>query len=206
MRKKISLLILTLIFFNCLYSQELPSIDIGKPFPASIIDFPMRSIDGKQYRLSQFLNKNGLIIIFTSNSCPFVDAWEDRYKIVENLCQRYNLDMLYINSNHNRRDGKDSFKAMQGHAKKMAYSFNYLLDEESELANTLGAKTTPHVFMFDKLNKLIYKGAIDDNYESISSVKTFYLKDAIQSYSSGIEIEVSETKAIGCSIKRYNPQ
>ena len=60
--------------------------------------------------------------------------------------------------------------------------------------------------MFDKLNKLIYKGAIDDNYESISSVKTFYLKDAIQSYSSGIEIEVSETKAIGCSIKRYNPQ
>lgn len=206
MRKKIALLILNLIFFNSLYSQELPSIDIGEPFPASVIDHPMQSIDSKQYRVSQFLKKNGLIIIFTSNSCPFVDAWEDRYKIIENLCQRYNLDMVYINSNHNRRDGKDSFKAMQEHAKKMGYTFNYLLDEESELANTLGAKTTPHVFMFDKLSKLIYKGAIDDNYESISLVKTFYLKDAIQSHALGNEIEISETKAIGCSIKRYNPQ
>ena len=87
----------------------------------------------------------------------------------------------------------------------MGYSFNYLLDERSELANILGAKTTPHVFMFDKSSKLVYKGAIDDNYKSATEVKNFYLEDAIISLSTGKKIEVSETKAIGCSIKRHNP-
>ena len=139
----------------------------------------MKSVNGKDHRISQHLNKNGLILIFTSNSCPFVVAWEDRYKIIENLSQKYNLDMLYINSNHNRRESVDSYQAMQHHYKKMGYTFNYLLDERSELANILGAKTTPHVFMFDKSSKLVYKGAIDDNYESASEVKNFYLEDAI---------------------------
>ena len=194
-----------LILLNLSYSQVIESIEIGEAFPNSHIDHPMKSISGKEHRVSQHLNNDGLIIIFTSNSCPFVEAWEDRYKIIENLCQRYNLDMLYINSNHNRRNGVDSFKAMQAHAKKNGYTFEYLLDEQSEIANVIGAKTTPHIFMFDKFSKLIYKGAIDDNYESAADVKEFYLKDAIRFFVAGKEIEVSKTKAVGCSIKRYNP-
>ena len=79
------------------------------------------------------------------------------------------------------------------------------MDEQSELANALGAKTTPHIFMFDEFSKLVYKGAIDDNYESAAEVKEFYLKDAIRFLVAGKEIEISKTKAIGCSIKRYNP-
>ena len=205
MKKIMFLLSLYWFIFNISYAQNLKSIEIGESFPISHIDHPMKSINGEEHRVSQHLHKDGLVIIFTSNNCPFVKAWEDRYKIVENLCQRYNLDMLYINSNHNKRDGDDSFKAMQAHAKKNGYTFDYLLDEQSELANTLGAKTTPHVFMFDKLSKLVYKGAIDDNYESIVDVKKFYLKDAIRSLSAGKEIEIAKTKAIGCSIKRYNP-
>ena len=205
MKKIMFLLSLYCLMFNVSYAQNLKSIEIGEAFPVSHIDHPMKSINGKEHRISQHLHKDGLVLIFTSNNCPFVEAWEDRYKIVENLCQRYNLDMLYINSNHNKRDGDDSFKAMQAHAKKNGYAFNYLLDVQSELANTLGAKTTPHVFMFDKSSKLVYKGAIDDNYESIVDVKKFYLKDAIRSLIAGKEIEIAKTKAIGCSIKRYNP-
>lgn len=117
------LLSLNLMLFNASYSQVIQSIEIGEVFPTSHIDHPMKSIYGKEHRVSQHLNNDGLIIIFTSNSCPFVEAWEDRYKIIENLCQRYNLDMLYINSNHNRRDGVDSFKAMQTHAKKKGIYF-----------------------------------------------------------------------------------
>lgn len=193
------------MLFNASYSQVRQSIEIGEVFPTSHIDHPMKSVNGKSHSVSQHLNKNGLILIFTSNSCPFVEAWEDRYKIIENLCRKLDLDMLYINSNHNRREGVDSYKAMQQHFKKMGYSFNYLLDERSELANILGAITTPHVFMFDKSSKLVYTGAIDDNYESAAEVKNFYLEDAIMSLGTGKEIEVNRTKAVGCSIKRYNP-
>ncbi|MBH83796.1 MAG: thioredoxin family protein [Flavobacteriales bacterium] len=205
MKKIMFLFVMSWLIFNMSYAQKLKSIEIGEVFPISHIDHPMKSIKGKEHRISQHLNNDGLIIIFTSNNCPFVEAWEDRYKIVENLCQRYNLDMLYINSNQKRRDGDDSYKAMQAHAKKKGYSYEYLLDEQSELANTLGAKTTPHVFMFDKSSKLVYKGAIDDNYQSVDDVNNFYLKNAIRSLSADKVIEISKTKAIGCSIKRYDP-
>tara|TARA_B100001057_G_scaffold473666_1_gene538406 strand:- start:2728 stop:3345 length:618 start_codon:yes stop_codon:yes gene_type:complete len=205
MKKIMFLLSFSMIFFNASYSQKIQSIEIGDTFPISHINYPMKSVNGKDYSISQHLNKNGLILIFTSNSCPFVVAWEDRYQRIEDLSQKYNLDMLYINSNHNRREGVDSYKAMQSHHKKMGYTFNYLLDERSELANILGAKTTPHVFMFDKSSKLVYKGAIDDNYKSAAEVKNFYLENAIISLSAGKKIEVSKTETIGCSIKRYNP-
>ena len=89
--------------------------------------------------------------------------------------------------------------------KKMGYSYHYLLDEKSQLANALGANTTPHVFLFDSQSKLVYRGAIDDNYESSADVKEFYLKDAIKYMSADKEVKVAKTKAVGCSIKRYNP-
>ena len=97
----------------------------------------------------------------------------------------------------------DSFKKMQDHAKKMNYQFPYVLDKKSELANKFGAKTTPHIFLFSNENKLVYKGSIDDNHKDIKSVKKFYLKDAIKQLIAKETVELNETKAVGCSIKRY---
>ena len=59
--------------------------------------------------------------------------------------------------------------------------------------------------MFNNEFQLIYKGAIDDNYEDINKVEKFYLKDAIEQLSNGKKIKVSETDPVGCSIKRFKP-
>ena len=77
--------------------------------------------------------------------------------------------------------------------------------ELTKIANSFGAKTTPHIFMFNNELQLIYKGAIDDNYKDINKVKKFYLKDAIEQLSSGEKIKVNETEPVGCSIKRFKP-
>ena len=55
----------------------------------------------------------------------------------------------------------------------------YLVDNKSKLANSINAKTTPHIFLFDESNKLVYKGSIDNNYKDKSNVTDFYLKDAM---------------------------
>jgi thioredoxin-related protein len=94
---------------------------------------------------------------------------------------------------------------MKEHAKKYNYRASYLLDTESKLANSFGAKTTPHIFMFNRENQLVYKGAIDDNYEDINKVKEFYLKEAMEQLANGKKIKVSETNPVGCSIKRFKP-
>ena len=65
---------------------------------------------------------------------------------------------------------------MQKHAKDKNYQYPYLLDVKSRLANAFGAKTTPHVFLFNSSQELVYKGSIDDNYDSADEVTSFYLK------------------------------
>ncbi len=183
--------------------SQFKTIEINSEMPN--MDQKLKSINGYSYSLESISEKNGLIVIFTSNTCPFVIKWEDRYTMVEELAKKNNLGLAYINSNYKKRDGDDSFTKMKEHAKKYNYRAPYLLDKESKLANSFGAKTTPHVFMFNKAFQLIYKGAIDDNYKDINEVKKFYLKDAIEQLSSGEKIKVSETDPVGCSIKRFKP-
>ena len=181
--------------------EEFPTIKIKDEMPN--MDYEMKSVNGISYSLNNLKEKNGIIILFTCNTCPFVVKWEDRYKLLEELAKKNNIGLVYINSNYKKRDGDDSYEEMKKHAKKMNYRFPYLLDEKSKLANSFGAKTTPHIFMFNSNLQLAYKGAIDDNYDDINKVKEFYLEDAIQQLVKGKRIKVRETKPVGCSIKRF---
>jgi thioredoxin-related protein len=207
--KKLLLILLTLPFLTLAQygekneKSQFKTIEINSEMPN--MDQKLKSINGYSYSLESISEKNGLIVIFTSNTCPFVIKWEDRYTMVEELAKKNNLGLAYINSNYKKRDGDDSFKKMKEHAKKYNYRAPYLLDTESTVANSFGAKTTPHVFMFNKEFQLIYKGAIDDNYNDINKVKKFYLKDAIEQLSNGEKIKVNETEPVGCSIKRFKP-
>jgi hypothetical protein len=91
---------------------------------------------------------------------------------------------------------------MKKHAQEKDYNFYYALDENSLLANSFGGQTTPHAFLFNNEMELVYKGAIDDSYESAEKVQNAYLKDAISSLGKGTSIVVAETKPVGCGIKR----
>ena len=193
--------ILYFLFFPCLlFAQNYETIAIGSETP--MIDLKMQATDGNDYSLSDIKNENGTLIIFSCNTCPFVVMWEDRYTMLEEICKKNKIGMVYVNSNEKKRDQDDSFKAMVKHSSDHSYSFPYLLDKQSVLANAFNAKTTPHVFLFDQNDLLIYKGAIDDNYESKKNVSAFYLKDALDQLASNKEIAVKETKPVGCSIKR----
>jgi thioredoxin-related protein len=204
--KKIIIFIMCLPFLVFAQNTEktkFQTISINEKMPE--VDFELKSVNEEWITINSQTSDNGLLVIFTCNTCPFVVMWEDRYKLVEQIAEENNIGLVYINSNYKKRKSDDSFERMQKHAKKMDYQFPYLLDEKSKLANIFGAKTTPHIFLFDNKNTLVFKGAIDDNYKEIKKVEKFYLKDAIKQLVSGSEITVSETKAVGCSIKRYVP-
>lgn len=202
----ITLLCLPVLMFAQSKKQDqemFETLEIKAEMP--LMEDELKSVNGFSYSLKTLTEKNGIIVLFTSNTCPFVVKWEDRYKITEELAKKNNLGLVYINSNYKKRDGDDSYDEMKKHAKEMNYRFPYLLDEKSKLANAFGAKTTPHIFMFNSNYQLVYKGAIDDNYEDIDKVKEFYLEDAITQLVKGKKIKVSETNPVGCSIKRFKP-
>ncbi|MGB4328221.1 MAG: thioredoxin family protein, partial [Tenuifilum sp.] len=84
------------------------------------------------------------------------------------------------------------------------FPFVYLFDEGQKIYPLYGAARTPHVYILSKkANDLVveYIGTIDDNYKDASAVKEKYVENAVDALLSGKKPAVTETKAVGCSIK-----
>jgi peroxiredoxin len=199
MRKK-GFFTLALLSLALIASAQYKTLEIGDKAPYT--SYKMENTDGKMFSFDDIKKDNGTLVIFSCNTCPFVIAWENRYPKVAELAKENNVGLMLVNSNEMKRDGEDSMDAMKKHASEHNYNWPYVVDVDSKLANAYGAMTTPHVFLFDKNNKLVYMGAIDDNFKDASKVKDFYLKAALNSLSAGKEIAENVTRATGCSIKR----
>ncbi|SUZ74442.1 uncharacterized protein METZ01_LOCUS27296 [marine metagenome] len=189
----IRILTLGIIALTTLMSEE---ISIGSKMPGS--DYILKNINGKESELSTYKKENGLLVIFSCNTCPWVIRWQGRYNPISELCSKNNIGFVAVNSNASQHDGVDSFDSMKEHAKKYEYIFPYVLDSGSRLAKAFGAMVTPHVYLFDKNGDLRYRGAIDDGPKR---VKRNYLVDAINSVSKGKSVRTKTTKSLGCSIK-----
>ncbi|MFM1932922.1 MAG: hypothetical protein RL226_2225 [Bacteroidota bacterium] len=183
------------------------SLEIGQQAPST--DHKMTGLDGKAQTLQTLKQENGLLVIFSCNTCPFVvgrgeqsQGWENRYNALHALASSSGVGMVLVNSNEAKRTGDDSLEAMREHAKDQGYTMPYVVDHNHVLADAFDARTTPHVYLFNGNMELVYKGAIDDNVDNASEVKENYLQNAIRQMTSGRAIDVSTTKPLGCSIKR----
>ena len=76
-----------------------------------------------------------------------------------------------------------------------------MYDENQEVAQQLGATKTPEVFVFNSKRELVYKGAIDDNWENPELVTWGYLEDAIEDALDGVDVDFPLIDAVGCGIK-----
>ena len=187
MKKIFSLFIMGLFLMSLTPNPKIESIKIGAKAP--LTDYNMREVSGNEFSLNDLKQKNGLLVIFSCNTCPFVignksmDGWENRYNDLYEFCKKQEIGMVLVNSNEK-------------------YDSPYLLDKNHQLADAFGASTTPHVFLLNNTMNLVYKGAIDDNCGSKKEVKEEWLKDALESLAKGEEIKNPETRNTGCSIKR----
>jgi peroxiredoxin len=180
--------------------KKIDPLAIGSDAPMT--DVAMQTTDGEMVTLEDAAMENGLVVMFTCNTCPYVKAWEDRFNEVSNMAKKQGIGFIALNPNTEYRDRGDSMADMKKRAKDYNYQFTYALDENNELADAYGATRTPEIFLFNSDMKLVYHGAIDDNYKSKEDVQETYLKDALMALGSGNDISTKTTKSLGCSIKR----
>lgn len=193
----------TFVLIACSFTagEKYKTLEIGSIAPMQ--DYQMNSPTGDAFSINSLAKSKGTLIIFSCNTCPFVVAWEDRYPAIAEQAENLDIGFALVNSNTLKRADEDSPEAMTEHAEENGYSdIPYLIDADSKLANAFGAKTTPHVFLFNAEMKLVYEGAIDDNFKDAEAVKETYLNDAMNNLASGNKIKPETTKSIGCSIKR----
>ena len=151
-----------------------------------------------------FPDAKGFIVIFTCNTCPFSVANEDRIIALDAKYKNVGYPVIAVNPNNPQAQPGDSFEAMQERAKDKGFTFPYLYDEGQTVYPKYGATKTPHVYLLEKTdtgNVVRYIGGIDDNSRNASAVKVRYLENAVDALIEGKPIEITETKAIGCSIK-----
>ena len=174
-------------------------LQIGSPMPR--VDHNLVEISGEKITLNDVKGENGTIIIFSCNTCPWVIKWEDRYVSIADRYQKLGIGIIAVNSNTSRFEGEDSLAKMAIHASKNNYNFAYAQDPEAKLAYAFGATKTPHVYLFDDKNTLVYRGAIDDNARDEHNVEEEFLINALDQMLAGERIIKSVSKALGCSIK-----
>jgi peroxiredoxin len=164
-------------------------------------DFNLLSVDEKYYNFNSFKDANALVIIFSCNHCPYVQAYEDRIIAIQRDFGDKGVQVAAINSNDDKKYPEDSFEEMKKRAKEKGFNFPYLRDESQETARAYGATHTPQIFLFDKERRLRYEGKIDDNWQNSAAVKQKYLWDALDEILEGKKVSVPETFSIGCTIK-----
>ncbi len=129
-----------------------------------------------------------------------MQAWEDRLSAISRDYADRGVRVVAVNSNDAANYPEDSFEEMQKRATAQGFAFDYLYDEPQAVARELGAERTPEVFLFDRDRKLVYHGAIDDSRDE-AEVSQQYLRDALDAVLSNEEPAVSETPAVGCTVK-----
>src|SRR5437868_13686784 len=111
--------------------------------------FNLPSVDGRTYSLETFADKPVLVVIFSCNHCPYVQAYEDRMIAIQRDYQDRGVQLVAINSNEEINYPEDNLEHMIERAKAKGYNFPYLRDASQAVARAYGATHTPQRFVFD---------------------------------------------------------
>ncbi len=177
---------------------ESTNVPLGSSAP-NFANLP--SVDGKQYQLTDFADKQILIVIFMCNHCPYVQAIIERLVSLQADYKDKNLQIIGINPNDAVKYPDDSLEKMKEFAQEKNVNFIYVRDDSQEVAKAYKAQCTPDIFVYNENRALIYHGRLDDNWKDESQVTEQDLRSAIDLYLNTKDVVEKQIPSMGCSIK-----
>jgi peroxiredoxin len=158
----------------------------------------LKATDGKSYGLETALKSNkAAVVVFIATECPFSNKYNARYEKLAKTLKAKNVAFLPINSNDT-----EPLTKVSEHAKEHKFSFPVLKDEAHKIADAFQAEKTPEAFLIGKDRSVLYHGRIDDDTEGTSKNPSQDLLAAVDQHLANKPIQVKETKAFGCTIKK----
>ncbi|MDX9972619.1 MAG: thioredoxin family protein [FCB group bacterium] len=167
-------------------------VAIGQAMP----DFTLKDLDGKEHSLSQHKG-NPVVLVFVSNGCPWSRGADPQLSELAKAYQEKGVVVLGIDSDKNNTP-----EQIKAYVTEKNVGYPILKDEGNKVADLLGAKQTPEVFLVDKDGKLVYHGAVDDRKAETEAGKTNYIQAALDETLQGKPVSTPEKKQWGCGIKR----
>ena len=167
-------------------------------------DFSLLSTEDKIVSLNDIRGKNGTIVMFICNHCPYVKAVISNIVSDTKYLKDLGVESVAIMSNDINNYPEDSFNNMILFSKMHKFSFPYLLDDTQNVAKKYNAVCTPDFFGYNKNLELQYRGRIRE-LKKLKPVKnddsdlTKAMK-LIVKYGKGPNKQIP---SMGCSIKWF---
>lgn len=175
-----------------------PVCDFGLVAP----DFELLGVDGNFWTRDDCAAKNGLLVMFICNHCPYVKAIQERLVADMAILQANGVGVVAIMSNYPNDYPEDSFNNMKKIAEEKGYNFPYLIDSTQEIAKAYGAICTPDFFGYNNKMLLQYRGRLDESAKQTSAkgLKRELL-DAMLMVAKTGKGPQEQVPSMGCSIK-----
>lgn len=159
------------------------------------------AVDGDSISLDHKSSGSLVVVIFTSNSCPYSVKYEDRINELYSSFNKRGIQLILVNPN---KGPEDNLEQMKVKANVLGYKFPYLKDHDQILTEIFGATRTPEAYLLKPVPngyELVYSGAIDDNPQTGDDIENDYLRTAIENTLKGDPVLNTEVRVTGCVIK-----
>ena len=176
---------------------------VGRPVP----DFTLKdatSSTERFVRLYGFRGKKAVVLVFLGTDCPVANLYASRLAELNAAYKDKGVVFLGINSN-----ARETEAEIAAHAREHGLNFPVLKDRNNLAADSTRAERTCEALVIDARARLVYRGAIDDQYGQGTRKDQpthNYLRDALDAVLAGKGVEVKATPVAGCLIDRAEPK
>jgi peroxiredoxin len=164
-------------------------------------DFSLKGVDGKTYTLADLRGKNGTLVMFICNHCPFVKATISRIVEEINSLAKLGIGAIAIMPNDVESYPEDSFDNMKAFAKQHRFPFPYVIDETQAVGRAYDAQCTPDFFGFNAKDELQYRGRLDASRRELIPNARRELYEAMKLVAETGHGPAEQIASMGCSIK-----
>lgn len=172
---------------------------LGTPVPPFTLT---NAVDGRPVSSSDFAAKEALLVMFICNHCPYVVHVRDEITRVARDYLPRGVGIVAINSNSAVTHPQDGPEHMRTLAHELGWQFPFVFDETQNVAHTFKAACTPEFYVFDKHQRLVYRGQMDDSRpQSGKPVSGRDLRAALDNVLDGRPVSSDQKPSTGCSIK-----
>jgi peroxiredoxin len=179
---------------------ETPSVML--PLGTQAPSFALSDPSGKKYSLEDFKSAPALLVVFMCNHCPYVKHIRSQFADFAKEYQARGVAVVGINSNDTVTHPEDSPEKMAIEIKTNNYTFPYLFDETQQIARAYQAACTPDFFLYDKHQRLVYRGQFDSSRPNNGIPVTGKdLRAALDAVLAGQPVTDDQRPSIGCNIK-----
>lgn len=173
------------------------------PLGLQAVDFQLPEVvSERQISLSTAVGTKGLLVIFLSRHCPYVQHVKGELARMGRDYIPRGIGMVAISANDISKYPDDAPEKLKSMALEEGFDFPVCYDESQQVAQKYQAACTPDYFLYDQNRQLVYRGQLDDSRPGNGKPVTGQsLRRAMDQLLAGETVDQNQYPSLGCNIK-----